>query len=95
MYKQYDPEDDQRTVAFWIIAGGIIASLVLKSAVFFLISLFICYVILRTEENIIRGRPYWESGRFTRHLYDSYYRLSKGRYGKKGYRVKKTKRKRF
>jgi hypothetical protein len=89
--KQYSPEDDQMTVSFWVLAGGIVASLALKSAVFVIVSIVLCYVILRTDSNIKKGLPYWSPGRFSEHLYDSYFRLIKGQYKETGYysRVKK------
>lgn len=95
MFKQYDPEEDHTTVLFWVLAGGIIASLVLKSAVFFLISIVACYIILRTDSNMRKGLPYWTPGRFSRHLHDSYFRLSNGRYNGSGYHSRKKRRRKY
>lgn len=91
-YKQYTANDDNTTISFWIIVGGIVASIVLKSFVFMLFSIVLCYMFLRTDSNMEAGKPYWTPGKFSRHLQDSYIRNSKGRYNGSGYRSKKRSR---
>jgi hypothetical protein len=91
MFKQYDREDDHKMISFWIIAGGILASLVLKSMFFLLFSIVMCYYCLRTDSNIRVNKPFWTPGRFSRHFYDSYDRLSRNRYNGGGYYSKSRK----
>lgn len=91
MFKQYDQEEDHKMIAFWVIAGGILASLVLKSMFFFVFSIVLCYYCLRSDSNIKANKPFWSPGRFSRHFYDSYDRLSNDRYDGRGYRTKRRK----
>lgn len=94
MFKQYDQEDDQRMIAFYVIAGSIVASLVLKSVFFLLFGVVLCYMCLRSDSNIRANKPFWTPGRFTRHLNDSYDRVSRGRYNGRGYHSKSRRRSR-
>ena len=91
-YNRYTADDDNTTISFWIIAGGIIASVVLKSCLFLLFSIVLCYMFLRTDSNMESGKPFWTPGKFSRHFQDSYSRRARDRYDGRGYYRKKGRR---
>lgn len=91
-YKHYSVEDDKRTIAFWMIGGGMLLSVVIMTPVFLIISVVITSVILRGLENIDAKRPVFMPGKYERHFRESFDRaVSKDPY-RGGYRkrIKKS-----
>ena len=84
-YEYHSREDDSRTIAFWIIAGSVLASIVLKSFCFLIFGMMATYFILRAKHNDEKGFPVYMPGKHTRHFFDSADRLSRNKYGT-GYR---------
>ena len=70
-YGNYSVEDDKRTIAFWILGGGLLASIVLLSPFFFIFALAVTCAITRGLENIDAKRPVYMPGKHHRHFQDS------------------------
>lgn len=79
-YKRYNRQDDTDTTTFWLIAGGLVASVVTGSLTMMLIPVIAVYSIYRTNDNMSKGKPFWNPGNTTRHLDSSTTRLIRNDY---------------
>lgn len=92
MYEKYSFEDDKRCIAFWIISGGVYASLVTMSFAFLIFSIMVSAIILRGLENIDAKRPVYMPGKHDRHFQDCLERALSSKPYRGGYRrrIKKS-----
>jgi len=87
-YKSYSAEDDIRTVVFWIIGGGLIASVVAWSPIFIIFCVAVSYFTAKALDNIDAKRPVYMPGKHDRHLQDSLERCLSSKPYRGGYRRK-------
>ena len=92
MYEHYSAEDDKRTIAFYIMGGGLIVSFVEGSFIYLIFTTMVTSIILRCLSNIDNNRPVYMPGKHERHLTDSMTRLFSSKPYRGGYRrrIKKS-----